>query len=311
MAELLSLILISARPIQWLKNLVLFTGLVFTGWLFISEKFFPVFLATIIFSILTSSVYIFNDIFDASKDRLHPLKKNRPIASGKLPIPYALFTATTFSFVSLFLAFNLSFFFFLVCLSYLILHFLYNTILKNVAIFDVLALASGFILRVYAGAVVINAHINIWLLLCVISFSLFLAVGKRRSELTLLSAKKTAGETRKVLFSYPEKLLDLYISMFANTTWLTYAWFAFIYPKTEASTRLIHLWADIPRTFRNQKWLMATVPVVIYGVMRYLQLIYEKNEGESPAKVLITDKPLFTTVVLWGIMVVGIIYGLR
>lgn len=167
-----------------------------------------------------------------------------------------------------------------------------------------------FILRVYAGAVVIDTHINIWLLLCVISFSLFLAVGKRRSELTLLSNRAGSVQTRKALFSYPEKLLDLYISMFANTTWLTYAWFAFIYPITEPSERLMGFWATIPRAFRSQKWLMATVPVVIYGVMRYLQLIYQKNEGESPTSVLVTDKPLLISVVLWGLMVIMVIYGL-
>ena len=173
-----------------------------------------------------------------------------------------------------------------------------------------MTLASGFILRVYAGAVVIDTHINIWLLLCVISFSLFMAVGKRRSELTLLSGQITLGQTRKVLFSYPEKLLDLYISMFANTTWLTYAWFAFIYPITEPSERLIGFWANIPRAFRSQKWLMATIPFVIYGVMRYLQLIYQKNEGESPTHVLIKDRPLLIAIGLWALMVIMVIYGL-
>lgn len=310
MAEFLYNLIVSARPIQWLKNLVLFTGLIFTGWLFIPEKFFRLSGAVIIFSILTSVVYIFNDLVDAPTDRLHPLKKNRPIAAGRLSLPYAMFALIIGCFIGLFSAINLSFFFFLICFAYLLLHFCYTLWLKNVVILDVMSVASGFILRVYAGAVVIDAHINIWLLLCVISFSLFLAVGKRRSELTLLSKKEMLGQTRKVLFFYPEKLLDLYISMFANTTWLTYTWFTFLYPVIEPSTRLINLWADIPRTFRSQKWLMATVPLVIYGVMRYLQLIYEKNEGESPAKVLITDKPLLFTIALWGLMVVTIIYGL-
>ncbi len=310
MAEVFTSLLVSARPIQWLKNAVMLTGLIFTGWLFLPDKFFRVVWAIVIFSILTSAVYIFNDIFDAPKDRLHPLKKQRPIASGKLSLPNALFAAIVATFVGLFLAANMSAFFFLLCLAYLILHLFYTTTLKNIAILDVMALASGFILRVYAGAVVIDTHINIWLLLCVVSFSLFLAVGKRRSELTLLSGKTSVGQTRKVLFSYPERLLDLYISMFANTTWLTYAWFAFIFPIAEPSERLIGFWADIPRTFRSQKWLMATVPFVIYGVMRYLQLIYQKNEGESPASVLVTDKPLLINVFMWGVMVILVIYGL-
>lgn len=309
MAEILAPLFITVRPIQWLKNIVMYTGLIFTGWLFLPDKFWRVTWAVVIFSILTSAVYLFNDIMDASKDRLHPLKKHRPIASGLLPIPHAAFFTIFTVFAGLFLAANMSPFFFLLCLAYLLLHFFYTLRLKNIPILDVMALASGFILRVYAGAVVIDTHINIWLLLCVISFSLFMAVGKRRSELTLLSGQ-AIGQTRKVLFSYPEKLLDLYISMFANTTWLTYAWFAFIFPITEPSERLIGFWANIPRAFRSQKWLMATIPFVIYGVMRYLQLVYQKNEGESPTNVLVKDKPLLIDIALWGLMVIAVIYGL-
>ncbi len=283
--------------------------MVFTGWLFYPEKFFRALLAFLIFSVLTSSVYIFNDILDAPSDREHPLKKKRPIASGQLPIPIALFMAITGFVTSLFFATKLSFFFFLICLAYLMIHVVYTLFLKKIPILDVLAIATGFILRVWAGAVVINTHINIWLLLCVVSFSLFLAVGKRRSELTLLKGVLT-DKSRAVLFSYPEKLLDLYISMFANTTWLTYAWFTFVQPMVEPRGKLLTLMADLPLAFRSQKWLMATVPLVIYGIMRYLWLIYEKNKGESPAKVLTSDRSLLITIIIWGLMVVGIIYGL-
>ena len=309
MVKLLFLIIKSARPIQGIKNLALFTGLIFTGWLFYPEKFTLIILGFTIFSILTSSVYIFNDILDVHSDKIHPLKKKRPIASGKLSIPIALFAALSGFIISLFLAINLSFFFFLICLAYLSLHVFYALFLKTIPILDVLVIASGFILRVWAGAVIINTHINIWLLLCVISFSLFLAVGKRRSELTLLKGRLT-NQHRQVLFSYPEKLLDLYISMFANTTWLTYALFTFLQPMIEPRGRLLTIMADLPLAFRSRKWLMITIPVVIYGVMRYLQLIYEKNKGESPARVLISDKPLLASVILWGTMVIGIIYGL-
>jgi 4-hydroxybenzoate polyprenyltransferase len=299
----------SARPRQWIKNLAVFTGLVFTGWLFYPEKFFRALLAFFIFSILTSSVYIFNDILDAPSDREHPLKKKRPISSGQLPIPIALFVAITGFVVSLFLAVNLSFFFFFICLAYLLIHVVYALFLKKMPILDVLAIATGFILRVWAGAVIINTHIDIWLLLCVVSFSLFLAVGKRRSELTLLKGVLT-NKSRAVLFSYPEKLLDLYISMFANTTWLTYAWFTFLQPMVQPRGKFLVLMADLPLAFRSQKWLMLTVPLVIYGIMRYLWLIYEKNKGESPARVLTSDRSLLITIVIWGLMVVGIIYGL-
>jgi len=303
------LILVSARPVQWIKNLSLFTGLVFTGWLFYPGKFLQVSLAVIIFSILTSSVYIFNDILDAPRDKLHPLKKNRPVASGRLPASIALFISLSGFFTALFLAVNFSFFFFLICLAYICLHIFYALFLKTIPILDVLAIALGFILRVWAGAVIINTHINIWLLLCIISFSLFLAVGKRRSELTLLKGT-LAGKHRQVLFSYPEKLLDLYISMFANTTWLTYALFSFLQPLAEPKGRILTIMADLPLAFRSRKWLMITIPLVIYGVMRYLQLIYQKNEGDSPAEVLVSDRPLLTVVSLWGLLILIIIYGL-
>ena len=309
MVQTLRYLLETARPRQWLKNLSLFTGLVFTGWLFIPEKFWTVAWAALLFSLITSAVYIFNDSIDASSDRKHPLKRKRPIAAGKLPLPLALFTAIFLGALGLGLAVKLSFFFFLLALGYLMLHFFYSLYLKQLAIIDVLAIASGFIIRVYAGAVVIDAHINVWLLLCIVSFSLFLAIGKRRSERTLLLARK-ADETRQVLTHYPETLLNIYTAMFANTTWLTYALFAFLQPPIIHQGRLLSLMSVVPKAFVNQKLLMITVPVVIYGVMRYLQLIYEKGKGESPEKILLSDRPLLIAVFLWGFLVVGVIYGI-
>lgn len=296
-----------ARPRQWLKNLSLFTGLVFSGWLFIPEKFWTVVWAWVIFSILTSSIYIFNDIVDLESDRKHPFKKNRPLASGELPVPLALFVSISGLLISLYLGWSLSFFLFLTLLAYLILQIVYTCWLKNTPIMDVMVIALGFIIRVYSGAFIIGAHINVWLLLCIISFALFLAIGKRRSELTLIQGKI---ETRKVLGRYPEKLLDLYTAMFANTTWLTYALFTFMFPVFSFKGKALTLLSYLPRTFRSEKWLMVTIPIVIYGVMRYLQLIYEKNQGESPEKILTADKPMLITVSLWMLMVVGILYGL-
>jgi 4-hydroxybenzoate polyprenyltransferase len=307
MAQYGYLLIKEARPRQWLKNLSLYTGLVFSGWLFWSDKFWTVTAAWIIFSIMTSSVYIFNDIIDAGSDRNHPFKKFRPIASGQLPIGIALFFSLSGVFLSLALGWSLSYFLFLTMVAYLILQFVYTTWLKHRPIVDVMAIALGFLMRVYGGAFIIGAHINVWLLLCIISFSLFLAVGKRRSELTLLQGKLG---TRKVLGRYPEKLLDLYTVMFANTTWLTYALFTFMLPAFSFKGRALTWLSYLPNTFRSEKWLMLTIPVVIYGVMRYLQLIYEKNQGESPEKILTADKPMLITVSLWGLMVIGILYGL-
>jgi 4-hydroxybenzoate polyprenyltransferase len=298
----------TARPRQWLKNLSLFTGLVFSGWLFIPQKFLTALLAVLVFSILASSVYIFNDLIDANRDRKHPLKKKRPIASGKLPAPVALFVAILLAVTSLVLASKFSFFFFLLCLSYATLHFAYSLLLKTYAIIDVLAIASGFVIRVYAGAVAVNAHINVWLLLCVVSFSLFLAIGKRRSEKTLLERKGL--EHREVLTHYPDRLLDIYTSMFANTTWLTYALFAFQQPTFIREGAVLNLMAVLPKAFVNQKLLMVTVPFVIYGVMRYLQLIYDQGKGESPAEVLLADRALLTAILIWFVIVVGVMYGI-
>lgn len=307
MAQYGYLLVKEARPGQWLKNLSLYTGLVFSGWLFTADKFWTVTTAWIIFSIMTSSVYIFNDIVDVNSDRNHPFKKFRPIASGQLPVGIALFFSLSGVFLSLALGWSLSYFLFLVMIAYLILQFVYTTWLKHRPIVDVMAIALGFLMRVYAGAFIIGAHINVWLLLCIISFSLFLAIGKRRSELTLLQGKLG---TRKVLGRYPEKLLDLYTVMFANTTWLTYALFTFMLPAFSFKGRALTWLSYLPNTFRSEKWLMLTIPLVIYGVMRYLQLIYEKNEGESPEKILTSDKPMLITVSLWGLMVIGILYGL-
>ena len=297
----------AARPRQALKNLSLFTGLVFSGWLFIPEKLVTVIAAALIFSLLTASIYIFNDIIDFESDQKHPFKKFRPLASGKLPVPLALLASLVGFFVSLFLGWSLSFFLFLGMLAYLLIQILYTTWFKQIPIIDVMVIALGFIVRVYSGAVIIGAHLNVWLLLCVISFSLFLAIGKRRSELTLLQGQ---SQSRQVLGSYPEKLLDVYTSMFANTTWVTYALFTFMFPAFAFSGAALTLLADLPRTFRSEKWLMVTIPVVIYGVMRYLHLIYEKNQGESPAKILTSDRPMLITVAIWGLMVVTILYGL-
>ncbi|HKY74346.1 MAG TPA: decaprenyl-phosphate phosphoribosyltransferase [Patescibacteria group bacterium] len=307
MDHTLFLILKTARPRQWIKNFSLFAALVFSGFLFFD---FPSYLlqvtkAFVLFSVLSSCVYILNDIIDLPLDRLHPFKKLRPIASGKLPVPIAAFVAVSGFLGVIYLSLSFSTFFLLLAFAYAALHVLYSVKLKHIPILDVLAIATGFIIRVYAGAVVVNLHMSVWFLLTVISASLFLAVGKRQSERTLMEGKV---ETRRILQHYSQRLLDIYTGMFANTTWLTYALYAFQQDDFVPQGKLLKIFTALPRTFITQKWLMITVPVVIYGVMRYLQLVYEKNHGESPDKVLLEDKPLLASVVLWGILVIAILY---
>jgi decaprenyl-phosphate phosphoribosyltransferase len=307
MGHTLFLILKTARPRQWIKNFSLYAALVFSGFLFFE---FPGYLFTVtkafgLFCLLSSSVYILNDIIDLNQDRMHPFKKNRPIASGKLPVPTALFLSIA-GFVTVFY-FSLTFssFFLVLAVMYAVLHILYSIKLKHIPILDVMAIAAGFVIRVYAGAVVVNLHMSVWFLLTVVSASLFLAVGKRQSERTLMEGR---SESRKILEHYSQRLLDIYTGMFANTTWLTYALYAFQQDDFVPQGTLLRVFTALPKTFITQKWLMITVPVVIFGVMRYLQLVYEKNHGESPDKVLLEDKPLLGAVVLWAILVIGILY---
>jgi len=306
------LIVKSARPRQWIKNLALYAALTFSGFFFYQPGsgvpyFATVTFAVIIFSVLTSSIYIINDIIDMDADRLHPFKKKRPIASGALSVPVAG-TFAAIGLVTVFLAsLTLSPFFRLTVAAYFILQILYAIHLKHIAIIDVLSIAAGFLLRIYAGAVVVNLHTSVWFLLTVLSASLFLAVGKRQSERTLMRGREI-GETRKTLKRYSERLLDQYTGMFANATWLTYALFAFQTESVSPEGNLLRVYTILPKTLQSQKLLMATVPLVIFGVMRYLQLVYEDNEGESPEKVVLRDKPLLSAIFLFGLVTMSILY---
>lgn len=307
MADTLWAIFKTARPHRWVRNLSLFAALVFTGQFFDPVLFSRVTWAAVIFSLVSSTVYFFNDLIDAPLDRMHPFKRKRPIASGRLPMPIAVFLTVMGFFISLLLALKLSYFFFLTCLVYFILQIAYSVKLKHIEIVDLLVIASGFILRVYSGALAIDAHLSVWFLLCVIAVSLLLAVGKRRAELSLLLDK--AKEVRATLAGYPEQLLDVWVAMFGMMTILSYILFTFEQPEIIPSYRLIPLLLVLPRALTVAKWLMFTIPFVIYGVMRYLQLIYKKNQGEVPERILLTDAPLLTSVILWGILTIGVLYG--
>lgn len=298
----------SARPRQWLKNLSLFAAIVFEGSLLNPVKFNLVLEAVIIFSILTSAVYLANDVIDIERDRLHPFKRKRPIASGKI----SKNTALGFSMVGVVLAiswgYSLSVYFAMALLGYAVLQLMYSLVLKNIILLDIMAIATGFLLRVYAGALIINAHVTVWFLLAVVSISLFLAVGKRRSERTLILGGQIQN-VRQTLLHYPPALLDSLTVMFATASWLSYTMFTFLQPPVAASNFL--LTDFLPRTLANtSKLLMITVPFVIYGVMRYLYIIYEKKEGESPERVLLSDIPLLATVSAWGITIIVVIYGI-
>ncbi len=298
------------RPRQWIKNFIVFAAIVFGGEVFNLLILQKVILAFIVFCGLSSAIYAINDIFDIDKDKLHPFKRFRPLASGKISIPFAFLIALVLGIGSLWVGYYVTPAFFALIIVYLILQLSYSIVLKHIAIIDILAIAAGYILRVYAGEFASGSHISVWLLLTTIAISLFLAIGKRRSELTLISQYSDAQKAtvRKSLSHYSERLLDVYASVFATSTFISYSLFTFLENPTGFKVSLSLLMPDFLPDFFQRKWLMITILPVVYGLMRYLQDIYEKHEGESPEKVLLSDIPLLTSVMVWVFLVMIIIY---
>jgi 4-hydroxybenzoate polyprenyltransferase len=293
----------SARPRQWLKNLALFAAPFFGAEILNAGVLPRLFTAFIVFSFLSSSAYIFNDVIDVEKDRRHPIKKNRPIASGRFPPLAAGITAAVLAIATLFfVAANFNQYFLGTAIAFVILQLSYSLWIRDVIIVDALLVAAAFVLRVYAGAFVLPTSISAWLVLATIGLSLLLAFGKRRSERTLLSKLHQRLLTRATLRHYPDTLLDSMIAMSATYTTLAYSIFTF---GTSGSKFLTDL---LPETLSSPKWALLTVPLVIYGVARYLYIIYEKKEGESPEKVILTDLPILGTVVAWILASFVILY---
>jgi len=298
------------RPRQWIKNTAIFAAITFSGDLFDASALSKVLLAFVVFCSLSSASYIVNDIVDVKKDRLHPFKRFRPLPNKDLTKTYALCVAFALIIFSFVLGLMVNPAFFILGAVYLTVQFFYSTILKPIAIIDILAIALGYILRVYAGELAGGVHISVWLLLTTISLSLFLAIGKRRSELTLVSQNKSVNisDVRKTLSHYSERLLDVYASIFATSTFVSYTLFTFLENPRGFNLGLSIFLPDFLPAFFQRKWLMITIIPVVYGLMRYLQDIYEKHEGESPERVLYSDKPLLITVLIWLFLVVAIIY---
>lgn len=300
---LVSLITI-ARPVHWVKNASLFAALVFTGGLNQPTLFIKVFWAFIAFNFATSATYIINDIFDVRLDRLHPIKKNRPLAKGTLSLIAAVAEAAGLTLVALVLAKGLSPLFFLAVFGYILMQTFYSLGLKNLPIIDILLIAAGFVIRVYAGAIVIDAHLSVWFLLCVVSTALFLASGKRRAELNVV---EEAGLTRRSLIRYKRELLSSYVTMFGNAAWMSWALFSF-FESPKASPNIWLFLAELSKATTVNKLLMITIPIAIFGIMRYEALIFE-GRSEAPEKVLLTDKALVASLVLWVGIIVWIFYG--
>lgn len=303
----------TARPRQWVKNLTLFGALVFTGNIYSTEvwvrDFWIVTEATIAFTVVAGAIYFLNDVLDLKADQAHPFKKKRPIAAGRISRWVALTCFGLGSMVGLYWSVALAPLFGLAVVGYWGLQVLYSLWLKHIEVVDVFVIALGFFIRVFAGALVINAHLSIWFLLCVISTSLFLAVGKRRGELAILSEQITAVVHRKVMGKYSANILDAYLSMFSTAAFLSWALYTFNFYEQVGIIGTSPLPLIASRTLTINKWLMVTIPVVIFGIMRYLRIIYDGSRAESPERVLFSDKPLLFTVLVWLVMVIGVLYG--
>ena len=280
----------SLRPAQWTKNFFVFAGIVFSLKFFEIALLFKVIYAFIIFCFLSSSIYLINDVRDIESDRKHPTKRFRPIAAGKLSPSLAVIIAAILASLSLTAAFYLNLPFAFVALSYFLLMLLYTFLLREVVILDTFAIAAGFVLRAVAGVAVIAVALSPWLVICTILLSLFIALGKRRHELIAL---EKAVEHRKILDEYNPQLLDQMISAVAGSTVIAYA--------------LYTLWPETVAKFRTHN-LVYSVPFVLYGIFRYLYLIYRKEKGGKPEEILLTDIPLMIDLILWLGSLMIIIY---
>ena len=290
MIRILRALLKTMRPRQWPKNVVVFAALIFDRQLTNLHSFVHTLAGFILFCLLSSTVYIINDLMDQEADRQHPQKKNRPIASGTLPISIAIIAAVVILLVTLPLAFVESTGFGLICVGYFVLNLAYSLKLKHIPLIDVLVIATGFVLRVAGGVTLIRVErFSPWLYVVTTLLALYLGFGKRRAELALLAGN--ANTHRKVLDGYTLPLLDQFITIVSSTTIIAYSLYTFSAPNLPANHAM-----------------MLTIPFALYGIFRYLYLIQVKNSGGAPEELLLTDRPLQIAIAFWGIAILLIFY---
>jgi 4-hydroxybenzoate polyprenyltransferase len=289
---MLSAVLASLRPRQWIKNLFVFGGLIFAQQLFFPPAVWTALGAFVIFCGLSGAIYLLNDVADRDKDRLHPDKRLRPIASGRLPVPAALGAALVLIGGGLAAAAWLSPPFAVVALAYVVLLSAYSAWLKHIVIVDVLVVAIGFVLRAVAGALAISVAISGWLLICTVLLALFLALGKRRHE--VLALGEAAARHRPILAEYSAALLDQMIAVVTASTVTAYALYT-MSPETVAKFQT--------------PLLPVTLPFVLYGIFRYLYLLYRRQLGGNPTDIVLRDRALLLNSLLWLAVVLVLLYG--
>ena len=282
------------RPHQWVKNGIVLAGLIFSGSASHLDKSIDALLATLIFCLLSSTVYIINDIADADADRKHPDKASRPIAAGRITVATAVGLAIVLGAGSLAAAHSMQWGFFLTGAAYLILNILYSTWLKHIVIIDVMSIAAGFVLRALAGALVIDVNFSGWLLITSFLLAMFLALGKRRYEMVALD--NGGKDHRPILEQYSTYFLDQLIGIVTPAVLVCY---------------LIYVISPDVKHRLGTEYLYLTVPFVIYGIFRYYYLIHRENKGGSPTRILLTDRPIIITVLLWLTTAVLLLYVFR
>jgi len=281
----------SLRPQQWLKNFFIFAPLIFSQNLGNAVLFLKTSLAFAIFCLLSGALYILNDLRDIEEDRLHPVKSQRPLASGRLQKNVALLAFILLSASSILSSLLLNWPFFLMAFIYFILQIVYSFRLKHVVILDVFIVAAGFLIRVIAGGLAIEVYISPWLLVCTTLLALFLSLSKRRHEIILLDEEAT--NHRPILAEYTPYLLDQMISVVTASTVIAYC----LYTISEETV-----------TKFGTTRLIFTVPFVLYGIFRYLYLIHRRSQGGTPEILILKDKPLLVDIFLWIVCAAAIIY---
>jgi len=283
------------RPKHWIKNFFVFAALIFSLNLFNIVKLIASLQAFFAFCLASSFVYIINDIIDIEQDRKHPKKRNRPITSGKISIKNAVVISIICLITSVTLAYFINFNTLIIITVYVPVNIFYSLKIKNVVILDVMFIALGFILRMMAGATAIEVSFSNWILLTTLCISLFLGFGKRKGEI-LLSNNNTQKNTRFVLKFYSIQFLDYMIMSSVTLTIISYA--------------LYTIDSEVIKRFGTDK-LIYTVPIVIYGMFRYLYVIYKSDSDGDPTEVVLKDKSIISVILLWIILVIGLIYGVK
>jgi 4-hydroxybenzoate polyprenyltransferase len=279
------------RPQQWVKNGFVFAALIFSRSITDWHRNARVATAAFLFCLISSSVYLLNDVLDAPEDRKHPLKRLRPIASGRLSVGAASAAAIALALLALSGSWLLDHKFFIIIAAYGLMSAMYSLTLKRVALLDVFVISAGFVLRVVGGGVIIHVEISPWLIVCATLLALFLALSKRRHELVVLG--KTAGDHRSILAHYSPYFLDQLIGIVTASTVMSYA--------------LYTLSSDVQLKFPGKR-LDLTIPFVLFGIFRYLYLVHQNEEGGNPTRLLFTDPVLLSVVLFWAASVIFIIY---